>query len=194
MDPYAWHDQGTIIFQYHPTVKFSPIILLSVIHLPTLWAKPADAPPDDLKDIQDEIVKKIEAIKPTSSKSTNGDEEVKGYVVRTMDDLPLLVAYQSGGNRDLPGTTPNKGQKLNPQDGNVKKYQDFLKGKHASTLNGAGIDTSMKFQDYTVCFDGFAAKLTKNAEVEELRGLESLRSQNQRSFPWIQSQLKISLA
>jgi hypothetical protein len=108
--------------------KFSPIILLSVIHLPTLWAKPL--PEDELKDIPDEIVKKIQALKPTPSKSTNGDE-VKGYVVR-MNDLPL-VAYP-GGKHDLPCTKPNKGHKLNPHDGNVKKYQDFLKGKHASTL------------------------------------------------------------
>jgi hypothetical protein len=128
-----------------------------------LWAKLL---PDELKDIPDEIVKKIQALKPTPSKSTNG-VEVKGYVVH-MHDLPL-VSYP-GGKHDLPCTKPNKGQKLNRQDGNVKKYQDFLKGKHASTLNRAGIDTTMKFQDYTVCFDAFAVKLT-NAEAEKLRGL-----------------------
>jgi hypothetical protein len=155
-------------------MKFSPVVLLSVIHFRPLWAAiPAELLPDGLQDIPDETVKKIQAIKPTSSSSdSTNDDDVKGYIIR-MDDIPL-VAYQ-GGKPGLTATKPPKGQKLKPNHGKVTKYQDFLKDKHDSTLNGAGINSSKKFHDYTVCFDGFAAKLI-NAEVEELRGLPGVLS------------------
>lgn len=85
---------------------------------------------------------------------TSGKAEAV-YVVMLEDDP--VIAYD-GGIQGLAATRPTNGKKLNPKSANVKKYQNYLNGKHSAALAAVGADG--KFYDYTISFNGFAAVLT----------------------------------
>jgi hypothetical protein len=75
------------------------------------------------------------------------------YIVR-MVQAPV-VAY-TGGVAGLKATKPAKGQKINPQDGDVVKYVAYLDERHAEAVGKVG---GQKYYDYRYTFNGFAARL-----------------------------------
>src|SRR5688500_4890104 len=77
------------------------------------------------------------------------------YIVQLADDP--AVAYQ-GGVAGLNATAPAKGQKLDPNSNEVKKYLAYLNGKHADAAAAVGAE---KFYDYAYSFNGFAAKMSE---------------------------------
>ena len=79
------------------------------------------------------------------------------YIVR-MAQSPV-VAYE-GGRAGLPATAPRRGQHVNPNSAAVRRYAQFLDGRHADVLAAAGA-SGAKFYDYRYSFNGFAATLTQ---------------------------------
>jgi subtilisin family serine protease len=89
------------------------------------------------------------------------------YIVQMADDP--AVAYE-GGVAGIKGTAPAKGQKLNPNSNDVKKYVAYLNGKHADAAAAVGAE---KFYDYTYSFNGFAAKMSE-AQATKLASLSGV--------------------
>ena len=72
------------------------------------------------------------------------------------------AASYDGGVAGFAPTKPVKGKKLNPDRQAVKDYRQHLRSQHNQTLSRAGIDTSDKVIDYSVAFNGYAARLTES--------------------------------
>src|SRR5215210_5213720 len=64
------------------------------------------------------------------------------YIVQMINDP--VVAYK-GDIKGLKATKPSKGQKIDPNSGDVVKYVGYLKGKHDEALSKAG---GNKLYDY----------------------------------------------
>lgn len=77
------------------------------------------------------------------------------YIVRMIEDP--VVAYD-GDIPGYPATKPAQGQKINPNSANVRKYVDFLAGRHDEALAAVGA-RGQKVYDYQYSFNGFAASL-----------------------------------
>src|SRR5690242_18210578 len=67
--------------------------------------------------------------------------EAKSYIV-VMAANPIL-AY-NGNEAGYPATKPGKGQKVNPNDTNVRKYKNHLEAKHDQSLQNANVSTDAK--------------------------------------------------
>jgi Subtilase family/Fibronectin type-III domain/Peptidase inhibitor I9/PA domain len=85
------------------------------------------------------------------------------YIVGLLE--PPTVAYD-GGVAGLAATKPAKGQKIDPNSAHVRKYVDYLDGRHAAALQKVG--GGQKLRDYRYAFNGFAARLTPE-QVERLK-------------------------
>jgi subtilisin family serine protease len=90
------------------------------------------------------------------------------YIVQMLDEP--AVAYD-GGISGLAATKPAKGQKIDPNSANVKKYVAYLNGKHDEAL--AKVGGGAKVYDYGISYNGFAAKLT-DAQALRLEGLKNV--------------------
>lgn len=91
--------------------------------------------------------------------------EEKTYIVQMSGDP--VVAYD-GGIGGLKATRPAKGKKLNPKNKAVRDYQAYLHGRQDATMQSAGVGPQKKLYNYSVTFNGFAAKMTE-AQAELLR-------------------------
>ncbi len=76
------------------------------------------------------------------------------YIVQMINDP--VVAY-TGNVPGFKATKPVKGQKINPNSGDVVKYVGYLTGKHDEALSKVG---GKKLYDYAYSFNGFAAQLS----------------------------------
>ena len=92
------------------------------------------------------------------------------YIVQLLD--APAVAYE-GGVSGIPATKPGKGKKINPEDANVQRYRDHLKGKHDKAI--ARVGGGEKLYDYGVTFNGFAAVLTE-AQAEKMKAAKDVVS------------------
>jgi subtilisin family serine protease len=90
------------------------------------------------------------------------------YIVQ-LTGQPAVV-YE-GGISGLPATKPAKGNKINPNDANVKKYLDHLTGTHDAAL--AKVGGAKKLYDYGYVLDGFAAALTE-AQAEKMQTVKGV--------------------
>ena len=93
------------------------------------------------------------ALPASGALSANGTQT---YIVQ-LTDHPAVV-YE-GGISGYPATKPAKGQKIDPNSAKVKKYLDYLNGKHGQALEKVG--NPQKLYDYGFAFNGFAAVLTE---------------------------------
>jgi hypothetical protein len=98
--------------------------------------------------------------------STPNVRDVDGVYIVRMAERPV-VAYK-GGLSGLSATAPAKGKKVNPNSAHVRKYVQFLHGRHAAVLAASGAGPEAKFYDYEFSFNGFAATLT-GAQASKLR-------------------------
>lgn len=80
------------------------------------------------------------------------------------------VAY-AGGIANLKATKPGKGQKINPNSANVRKYVAYLDSTHDQAL--ASVRASTKIYSYHYALNGFAAVLT-SAQVDALRARDDV--------------------
>ena len=90
--------------------------------------------------------------------------EAGHYIVMTKGD-PL--ASYTGGVKGFSATTPKAGKKLNIRSGNARGYAGHLRSVHNEVLRDVGASPSVKIDDYTVAFNGFAAELSA-AQVARL--------------------------
>lgn len=70
-----------------------------------------------------------------------------------------VVSYD-GGIAGYPATRPANGQKINPNNAKVQKYQGLLNSLADAALAAAGASATDKVYQYSVSFNGFAADLT----------------------------------
>lgn len=96
----------------------------------------------------------------------------KTFIVWMTDDP---VATYDGTTQGFKATRPAKGKKLNPNSAAVKKYQNHLLGKQNSTMQGAGIGLDKKLYNYSVVFNGFAARMTE-AQANALKAATGVRA------------------
>jgi hypothetical protein len=92
----------------------------------------------------------------------------KSYIVQMLD-FPV-VSY-TGGTQGLAATKPAKGQKIDPNSANVRRYFDHLVAKHDAALEKAG--GAKKLYSYGYTFNGFAAELTEG-QAEMLEGMKGV--------------------
>ncbi len=99
------------------------------------------------------------------------DQEASGiqsvsqvYIVQLREDP--AVAY-GGGISGMPATKPVPGAKLNVQEAHVQDYLQYLEASHDHVLSSVG--GAEKIYDYSISFNGFAARLTPD-QVAELKG------------------------
>jgi hypothetical protein len=85
------------------------------------------------------------------------------YVVQMLE--APAVAYE-GGVAGIPATKPGNGKKIDPAADNVQSYRGYLKGTHDKAL--ASVGGSGAVYDYSISFNGFAARLTET-QAEALR-------------------------
>ena len=95
--------------------------------------------------------------------------EASVFLVRLEQDP--VVAYE-GGIPGLPATKPGPGEKINPNSAHVKKYVQYLDGRHDAVLKGVGASDS-KVYDYRYSFTGFSAVLTP-AQALGIAGMEGV--------------------
>ena len=99
-----------------------------------------------------------------AAKSSSGD--VKSYVV-IMEGMPL-VAYE-GGVDNIQATKPGKGNQLDVNSKNAKKYDAHLRAEQNKALKSVGGSQEDKLHSYTVAMNGFAAVLTAEQAEEMAR-------------------------
>jgi hypothetical protein len=104
------------------------------------------------------------------SASAAGGEGTKVYLVQ-LTEKPA-IAY-GGGTNGYEATRPAKGEKLDRDAGNVRKYVEYLKGKQDKALQSVG--GGEKATSYTYAVNGFAAKLTAT-QAEALQGKKGVAS------------------
>ena len=102
------------------------------------------------------IVSPTAADTPTIDPTGIFEESPNGIYIVQMVDKPV-VAYE-GDIKGYPATKPAPGQKINPQDGKVVKYADFLKTKHDAVLGQINASGN-KVYSFVYAFNGFAAEL-----------------------------------
>jgi subtilisin family serine protease len=94
---------------------------------------------------------------PTALPEQAAKGEATVYVVQMAEDP--VVAYE-GGEPGLAATKPQGGQHVNPNSAAVRRYADFLDGRHAAAVAATGAPADARFYDYRFSFNGFAAVLT----------------------------------
>ena len=105
----------------------------------------------------------------TTLQTSADDSTAKTTYIVQMLDLPAVV-YE-GKISGYPATKPAQGKKIDPNAAHVKKYVDYLKGKHDAALAKAG--GGKKLYDYGFVFNGFAAVLTE-AQAQKLRTMKNV--------------------
>lgn len=93
------------------------------------------------------------------------NDQPQSYIV-VMEGEPA-IAYE-GDVLGLPATKPNRGEKINPNNADVRRYEDYLEATHEQSLAAAGAAVSQKVHDYTIALNGYSAILTE-AQVEALK-------------------------
>jgi subtilisin family serine protease len=86
------------------------------------------------------------------------------YLVQTAGSS---IATYEGGVQGIPKTKAEPGQKLNRRAWNYQSYRRLLTDQHKKVQQAAGV-ANKAIVDYSVAFNGFAAKLT-TAEVQKLK-------------------------
>lgn len=111
-----------------------------------------DGPPD--LSLTDEQLAGVFGIEP----GTNT------YIVQLIDDP--VVSYD-GDIQGLAATAPGQGQKINPNSGPVRRYVNYLNGRHAEVIRATGaVD---KLYDYVYSFNGYSAVLTMQQAIATVK-------------------------
>ncbi len=133
------------------TALVGPAMIASAGPAPEPFTTPADSAfspaPVALGPAQQAAVAKAKAV---SSKNPSG-----AYIVQLAGDP---IATYTGGIPGLARTAPTGSASVDTRSPAAARYRTFLAGKRASALASVGGGT--KLYDYTVAFNGFAAKLT----------------------------------
>jgi hypothetical protein len=95
---------------------------------------------------------------PRGTPTTNGQALKAGKYIVMFDGIP--AASYRGGVAGLAATRPAKGERMRPNRTEVVKYRAYLQKGHDRLLDTVGVPTKKRLYDYTVAFNGVAAKLT----------------------------------
>jgi hypothetical protein len=113
----------------------------------------------------------VVAVVPASQGA--GDESTSTYVVQM---IQAPAASYTGGVAGHAATKPAKGKKLDRQSAKVSGYTAYLDEQHAEAL--AEVSDAEKLYDYSIAFNGFAAKLTdaQAKALEKVPGVVSVEA------------------
>lgn len=111
---------------------------------------------------------KLRAVNNAAIPAADMSAKSRVYIVQ-MADAPA-VAYD-GKIKGYQATKPGKGQKINPNSAQVKKYVAYLTSAHDKALSAVG--AGGKIYSYSYALNGFAAVLTP-AQVEALRARDDV--------------------
>ncbi|WP_201761792.1 S8 family serine peptidase [Nonomuraea sp. K271] len=103
---------------------------------------------------------------PVSAGAQPAGAEAPGLYVVQFAGAPL--ATYSGGVAGIPATKPTGHSKLDTTSRRSRLYQEHLRAERTEALRKAGVPTSKVVSDYSVTFNGLAARLG-SAEVRRLR-------------------------
>jgi subtilisin family serine protease len=107
--------------------------------------------------------------------------EAKSYIV-VLEGDPIL-AYE-GDVTGFAATKPGKGEKVNPNSANVRKYKEHLETKHDQSLQGANVSTDAKVNDFAFALNGYSAILTQDqVDAIKLQKEVVLVLEDQMRFP-----------
>lgn len=108
-------------------------------------------------------------------------EEVKSYIV-VLEEEPI-ISYE-GDIAGLAATEVQDGEKIEPTDTAVVKYDNFLEAQHEESLEAAGASVNAKIYDYTVALNGYSAILTAE-QVEAIKMQKNVKfvMEDQRRYP-----------
>lgn len=93
------------------------------------------------------------------------DQAPQTYIVQ-LQDAP--VAAYTGGTAGLAATSPAPGEKVDADSPEARKYADHLRREQRNALRRAGLTDAAKKHEYTVAFNGFAARMTP-AQADQVR-------------------------
>ena len=106
------------------------------------------------QDSQD-LVEPSSAVAVRQASAAPAQQSNRLYIVR-MADLPV-VSYE-GGIAGLAATKPARGQKIDPNAGDVSAYAGYLDSQHNRAVGAVG---GRKVYDYRYSINGFAAELSE---------------------------------
>ena len=99
------------------------------------------------------VLAAVVAVAPASQAAS--DESTSIYVVQL---IQAPAASYEGGVAGHPATKPLRGKKLDNQSARVRGYAAYLDRQHSEAL--AAVGGAGKLYDYTIAFNGFAARLS----------------------------------
>jgi subtilisin family serine protease len=109
-----------------------------------------------------------QTVKPAQRPDVSAATTNNLYIIQ-MSEMPV-VSY-TGGVPGLRGTKPNRGQKIDPNSGDVLAYVGYLNNRHSQAL--ATVGAARKVYDYNYSFNGFAAELTAD-QAETLKNVSGV--------------------
>ncbi len=95
---------------------------------------------------------------PSGTPTANGQAYKAGKYVVMFDGLP--AASYRGGIAGYAATKPAKGERMRPSRPEVVKYRSYLQARHDRVLDSVGVGSKARLYDYSVAFNGVAARLT----------------------------------
>jgi Peptidase inhibitor I9 len=117
------------------------------------------------------VLTAVVAVAPASQAAS--DESTSTYIVQLVQ---APAASYEGGVAGHPATKPSRGSKLDKQSSRVRGYTAYLDRQHSEAL--AEVGGAEKLYDYTIAFNGFAAKLTdvQAKALEKVPGVLSVEA------------------
>jgi subtilisin family serine protease len=125
--------------------KLFNLVLIFVLVLSTAtiaFAKADDGTPD---------------LSSAAMQSANQGQQ-KSYIVVMAQDP--VIAYE-GDIAGYAATKPGKGEKINPNSAQVRKYEKFLEKQHKEVLSEANVSPTALVNEYTLALNGFSAILSE---------------------------------
>jgi subtilisin family serine protease len=113
----------------------------------------------------------VVALASASQAASDGSRST--YIVQL---IQTPAAGYEGGVAGYPATKPLRGKKLDKQSSRVRGYAAHLERQHSEAL--AEVGGAEKLYDYTIAFNGFAAKLTDSQAkaLEKVPGVVSVEA------------------
>lgn len=101
---------------------------------------------------------------PRGTPTTDGQAYKAGKYIVMFDGLP--AASYRGGVAGYSATRPAMGERMRTTRTTVSSYRSYLERTHARELNKAGVGAEARLYDFSVAFNGVAAKLTAEQAQE----------------------------
>ncbi|HET8683550.1 MAG TPA: protease inhibitor I9 family protein, partial [Micromonosporaceae bacterium] len=100
------------------------------------------------------------ALVGTGSVQARPGAAVAGTATYIVQVAGAPIASYAGGVAGIAATQPAEGDRVDTRSAAARALHTRLQAQHGDVLRRAGVATSQKVYDYSVAFNGFAARLT----------------------------------